>query len=256
MIIDTHVHIGRNEHINANVDQLLHSMDKASIDKALVFAGKLNDCPNEYLLEQIAPHKDRLYGVACFHPEDKFKQSVLEDLLQDSEQIVGVKFYLGYDHWYPNNGLIYSVLDTLQQRNLPALFHCGDCLNSVKKAKLKYAHPLGVDDPAVDFPNNKFVICHVGYPFQREAAEVCYKNSNVYADISGFVYGDFNMQQTHHFRDVINEFVQIAGGTDKLLFGTDWPISNQESYIQTVRSLVLDNKDNIFEHNARKVFKI
>lgn len=47
MIVDTHTHLGRNSHINYFAKDLLKSMDKAGIDKSLVFAGKLNDCPNE-----------------------------------------------------------------------------------------------------------------------------------------------------------------------------------------------------------------
>jgi len=66
-IIDCHTHIGRNEHINSSVDDLLRSMDKSEIEKSLVFAGELNGIDNNYLLEQIAPHRDRLYGVAAYH---------------------------------------------------------------------------------------------------------------------------------------------------------------------------------------------
>jgi uncharacterized protein len=227
MILDCHTHIGRNEHINATVDQLLRSMDTAEIDKSLVFAGKLNSVSNEYLAEQIAPHKDRLYGVACFHPNDSL--SALDKLLAENSQIVAVKFYLGYDHWYPWDNHICSALIRCQLKNIPAIFHCGDCLNSVRSAKLKYAHPLGIDDVAVDHPNTKFVIAHMGFPWHRDAAEVCYKNKNVYADISGFVYGKFNDESQKKFDKVVEEFVELAPSS-KLLFGSDWPISDQESY--------------------------
>ena len=60
--------------------------------------------------------------------------------------------------------------------------------------------------------------------------EVCYKNDNVYADISGFVYGDFSLKDSLYFSKMIKEFLEISS-SDKLLFGTDWPISNQDAYV-------------------------
>src|ERR1035437_2869563 len=104
MIIDSHTHLGRNEHISSTADQLLESMDKAGIDKALVFAGELNDCPNEWMLEQIAPHKDRLFGVAAVNGLKRFSEHQLQEGkmladLYESGKIVAVKFYTGYDHY-------------------------------------------------------------------------------------------------------------------------------------------------------------
>jgi predicted TIM-barrel fold metal-dependent hydrolase len=251
MIIDAHTHIGRNMHINASVDDLLISMDKAKIDKSLVFAGKLNDISNGYLISQIELHQDRLYGVACFHPYDNAR--TLRSFLEDNPQIVAVKFYTGYDHWFPNDSDITDALFVCEQRGVTAIFHCGDCLASVQHAKLKYAHPLGVDDVAVDYPDVKFVIAHMGYPWHRDAAEVCYKNPNVYADVSGFVYGKFTPDDVTKFYKTINEFCDIAP-SEKLLFGSDWPISDQSSYVETCQNFLLLNAAN--QDSIEKAFNL
>lgn len=253
MIIDCHTHIGRNEHINANVTRLLTSMDKAGIDKSLVFAGKLNDAANDWMLEQIAPHKDRLLGVAAAHPQletyqhDKDEIGRLVEWYQTG-QIVAVKFYVGYYHYYPSD--VSHYLQALNEIGCPAIFHCGDCLNSVKKAKLKYAHPLNVDEVAVDFPDMNFIIAHVGYPWVRDTAEVCYKNANVFTDISGFVYGEFQPLDQRKFENMLVEYLQIAS-SDKLLFGTDWPISSQESYRRVMDLNVRD-----MSRNVQRAFKL
>lgn len=236
MIIDSHTHIGRNAHINASVSELLNSMDKAEIDKSLVFAGKIADCPNDYLLEQIKPHQDRLYGVAAYHLHDTsedfewIKSAIIE------KKIVAVKFYLGYDHWYPDDLKIINLLHVMNENNIPAIFHCGDCLNSVKKAKLRYSHPLNVDNVAVEFSNLKIVIAHVGFPWVIDTAEVCFKNDNVYTDVSGFVYGKFSERDIIKFEKMIQQFLEIAP-YKKLLFGTDFPISDQTSYLNTAREI-------------------
>lgn len=239
MIIDCHSHIGRNEHINATVKELLDSMDKSNIDKALVFAGDMNDCPNNFLLSELKPHRDRLMAVAAAQP---FKWERMSDVLYDAGHladlyqqgsIVAVKFYTGYDHYFPSDKLVEDYLMDLEDVGCPAIFHCGDCLNSVKCAKLKYAHPLNIDEVAVDYPKMNFIIAHMGFPWHRDAAEVCYKNANVYSDISGFVYKDFTGEDLVKFKKVLDEYLEIAP-SNKILFGTDWPISNQDSYLDAL----------------------
>lgn len=236
MIIDCHTHIGRNEHIKVTVSELLLSMDTAKIDKAMVFAGDLNDCPNNYLLSELKPHHDRLLAVAAIHPHKHDHWLVEKDAsnmadLYQAGDIVAVKFYTGYDHYYPSDA--HQYLAHLEDVGCPAIFHMGDCLNSVKCAKLKYAHPLGIDEVAVDYPNMNFIIAHMAYPWVRDTAEVCYKNKNVFTDISGFVYKDFETEDKVKFKKVLDEFLDIAG-SDKLLFGTDFPISNQRSYVEAL----------------------
>lgn len=265
MIIDCHTHLGRNEHIKGTAKELLKSMDAAHIDKALVFAGEMNDCPNEWMIEQIKPYKDRLYGVAAYeHPH--FRYVDFKKMVEDNG-LVGVKFYTGYDHYYPidlyeNRGekpvssYFYNPIEICSELQIPAIFHCGDCLNSVKDAKLKYAHPLNIDEPAVDYDDVKFIIAHMGYPWQRDAAEVCYKNSNVYADISGFVYDKFTKVDEIKFKKVVTEFLDISS-SDKLLFGTDWPISNQKAYLKALDNCFSETLTaQYLSKNVSKVFKI
>lgn len=250
MIIDCHVHLGRNEHIKADVKELLESMDSAKIDKAMVFAGDLNAYPTYEMLKEIEPHRDRLYGVAAWnfghttnitspeygvwalgtHQRDIYRK------LHNAGLISAVKFYTGYDHYAPNSQQVRYALEELNKSKCPVIFHMGDCLSSVHCAKLKYAQPLDVDDVAVDYPDINFIIAHMGYPWVTDTAEVCYKNKNVYTDISGFVYGKFNKEDAGKFGQALYDFMDIADSS-KLLFGTDWPISNQRSYIETLEYL-------------------
>lgn len=255
MIIDCHTHLGKNSHITARATALIESMEKAGIDKSLVFAGRLNSITNEEVLEEIAPYAGKLYGVAAYHRLDE--QGLLcpkrdvEKLvsLYEEKKIVAVKFYTGYEHFYPED--VNWELSMLEEVGCPAIFHCGDCLNSVKHAKLKYAHPLGIDDVANEHPKMNFIIAHMGFPWVRDAAEVCYKNDNAYSDCSGFVYGKFTDQDCGKFYKTLKEFYDIAP-SDKLLFGTDWPISDQDSYLDNFNWIDRDS----MALNAQRVFKI
>jgi predicted TIM-barrel fold metal-dependent hydrolase len=269
------------EKSEATVDTLLASMNEAGIDKSFVFGGmaqpaidletgrsvSINNCPNEWMLEQIAPHKDRLFGVAAAHPmfvyPNDFGQIVDKRIdeayqlagLYEAGKIVAVKFYTGYDHIYPYE--LKEYLSILNNVGCPAIFHSGDCFSACKFAKLKYAHPLHIDEVAVDFPNMNFIIAHMGNPWIIDAAEVCYKNDNVYADISGFVYGDFSRRDERLFKKVIEQFLDIAGDGNKLLFGTDFPISNQKSYVDFIKNdLGYGLTPDFLSHNVLEVFKL
>lgn len=274
MIIDAHTHLGRKEAtINARVGDLLKSMDTGLVDMAAVFAGRLNSITTKQVVEEIRPHKDRLFAIGSVSkPEPGHGMwaniEELEDLMGDGI-IRGLKFYPGYEPFYPADEWLRPYLELAVQHDLPCIFHAGDTFSKAggaSGAKLKYALPIHVDELAVDMPKLKIVIAHMGYPWQRESAEVMYKNKNVYADISGFVYGDFDDHTVKSFKKVVTEFQEIAGWenySQRLLFGTDWPISNHQSYVRSAKE-VFDSIDlwghdgsyGIFSHNARKLFKL
>ena len=120
MIIDVHTHLGRNGNINARVDELLRSMDAAGIEKSLVFAGSISGCPTYEMLKEIKPHTDRLYGVVAaeigsLYPNgifnwnyfDKFNEQLAHD------NVVAAKFYLGYEHFYPDDAAVSQLMDCI-----------------------------------------------------------------------------------------------------------------------------------------------
>lgn len=235
MIVDCHTHLGNDKGINLRVADLLKSMDKAGIDKSFVFAG-INHYSTDEMLKEIKPHRDRLYGVAAwdFNRPDVYQEDKLMDLYRVGA-IVAVKFYVGYYHYYPHQ---ITLLSYMNRVGCPAIFHCGDCLNTQHCAKLKYAHPLNIDEVAVDYPDMNFIIAHLGNPWWRDTAEVVFKNKNVYTDVSGFVYGDFLEKDKKLFAKAITEYLEIVGDGDRLLFGTDCPISNQQSYVDCLNNYI------------------
>ena len=259
MIIDAHTHLGNpGGAIVATPEDLIKSMDKAGIDKSVILAGNINKLSNKQVLAAANAHPDRLIPVGSYSEEDlevRWAVQRVEELLAEGK-IRGLKFYPGYEPYAPSAPWLQPLLELLVKYNRPAIFHSGDLYNKVKGAKLKYALPLHLDDVAVDHPDLKIIVAHLGFPWQREAAEVCYKNKNVYSDCSGFVYGDFSSSDAEKYSKVWNEFVAIAGD-DRILFGSDWPISGQESYLQTVTNLVSDSsRDLVFGGNANALFGV
>ncbi len=222
-----------------------------------VFAGKINNSPTEKLLAELKKYRGRLYPVGSVSPlsADKSKIAQIERWLKNKE-IFGLKFYPGYEFFYPDDASLRPYLKLLSKYGRPAIFHSGDTYNKAGGAKLKYAHPLHIDDLAVCLPELKIVIAHLGYPWIIDAAEVVYKNKNVYADCSGFVYGKFKKEDSECFKKMFNDFLGRSGSAKKVLFGTDWPISDQLSYASLVKKISGRDKENIMHKNAIKIFGI
>lgn len=256
MIIDAHTHIGFNGIINDRAPELIKSMNKAKIDLALVLAGDMNNCPTEKIISELSSYADRLLPVGTISPlAPKATPAQVEGWLK-AKKIYGLKFYPGYEYFYPADPVLRPYLELLVKYNRPAIFHSGDTYSRVGKAKLKYAQAIHHDDLATEMPDLKIIIAHFGYPWQIDAGEVCYKNKNVYVDCSGFVYGKFGASHRAHFKKVINQFEEVAGTLDRVLFGTDWPIGDQKSYVETAKIIFGKNSKRLFSQNALELFGI
>lgn len=261
MIIDAHTHIHLDPGANGQeIKDLLADMDDAGIGMAAVFAASINALPTERVIAETEPHRDRLFVVGCVSPIMEGYDTaprVVDRWLRNGD-VRALKFYTGYEHFYPADARLRRYMEMLVRYGRPAIFHSGDLYDKIPGAKLKYSRPIEIDELAAEMPDLKIVIAHMGSPWFEDAAQVCYKNKNVYADCSGFVYGGFGPDQRRRFADGWRRFddVNEGGAADKILFGSDWPISDMRSYIDVVRSLAGGDEaaEKIFSGNAKRVF--
>jgi len=88
-------------------------------------------------------------------------------------------------------------------------------------------------------------------------AELIYKHPKVYADISGLVTGDaYAEKYAEWLARKISEAIYFAAGTDKVVFGTDYPVTKHADTLALVRRLEVDesDKEKILWRNAERVF--
>lgn len=260
MIIDAHAHLPGTDYA-ASAKKLLESMDRAGIDRAALIASWGEFGGVEKMLEIAAKYPERFFVIDKMSPLKSYKHEFkrLIELLGRGV-IKGVKFYTGYEYFFAGDRSVITdaVIRTLVDRDVPVIFHTGDTYSGEPGAKLKYAHPLTIDDLATDHPDLKIIMAHLGNPWMTDAAAVLYKNPNVYADISGWVYGEFTDEDRDYLTRKLMDARGYLGSLDKLLFGSDWPISDQASYVEFVRHLPIteEEKQAIFSENAKKLFKL
>jgi predicted TIM-barrel fold metal-dependent hydrolase len=203
----------------------------------------------------------KLHPIGIAHPErfDPDHMNRVEDVMKQG-QVKALKAYLGYMHYTPTNPGYRPYYRLAAKYNIPVIFHTGDTNSPI--AKVKYAHPLQIDEIAVDFPDTKFVLAHFGNPWIMDAAQVVYKNENVYAEMSAFLVGtaeDFATMEKDGVlaRTVkrIQEGIEFAEAPDRFVFGSDWPLSPIPVYRDFVRQIFPSElHEAVFQKNAKKLY--
>jgi predicted TIM-barrel fold metal-dependent hydrolase len=255
-IIDCHIHLNNYDGLNKTENKVLSLQERLD---ALVGNMKDNGVAysiviSSYKVDENRPSTsqiidivnknglaDKIGVVAGFTIDNHTKEDLknYRQWLKDG-LIKGLKLYCGYEHHYPYDERYQIVYDMCTEYGLPVMIHTGDVFYS--RAKVKYSHPLNIDDIAVDNPELKIVMCHIGNPWITDCQEILYKNKNVYADISGLVVGNFTLSGQIHYASKIKEILNYVDDPHHLLYGSDWPISNMGSYLDFVQKLEFDKE--------------
>jgi uncharacterized protein len=269
LILDCHVHLNNYNELDTSkkilsleerVNALLESMYNNDIDYSIILSSykvDINRPSTSEIIDVIKKHVDKLGVVAGFSIDNHTNEDLknYRKWLKDG-YIKGIKIYCGYEHYYPYDERYQRAYDMCIEYGTPLMVHTGDTFSST--AKIKYSHPLNVDDVAVDNPELNIIMCHLGNPWIIDCQEILYKNRNVYADISGLFVSEFTSSAETHYIMKIKELLNYVGAQHHLLYGSDWPISNMSSYLSFVEKLELDQEssDLLMFKNAQSVFKL
>lgn len=264
MIVDCHVHLN-NYHedgvptLDRCIDDLVTTMRRNRVDIALVLTSyKVTPGrPSTRTVVEALRDIPYLYVVAGLDYGSFSRETLaeLEDYVTEGK-VRGLKLYPGYQPFYPTDERWNPAYEFAARHRIPVMIHSGDTY--APSGKLKYSHPLHVDEAAVDHPDVEFVICHIGNPWIRDCMEVVYKNANVYTDISGLVLGEFHDRFEAYMRRQLQEMLLYGVEPDNVLFGTDWPISSMESYLDFMRDLATPEREKrkIMADNALRLFRL
>jgi predicted TIM-barrel fold metal-dependent hydrolase len=211
----------------------------------------------------IAEHLPGLHVIGVADPSRTNANHLrgVERQLQ-SGKVVALKGYLGYLYHGPDSPGYAPYYELAAHHGLPFIFHTGDNYSTV--AKVRYAHPLLVDEVAVDHRTVQFVLAHLGNPWIMDAAEVVYKNENVWADLSGLLVGDDAHFATQAERGVlarlverVKQGIEFTERPDKFLYGTDWPLAPMGVYRDLVRQMFPEEQhQGVFHDNAERLFRL
>lgn len=167
----------------------------------------------------------------------------------------GIKLYPGYRPFDVTDPRLEPVYRWAERQPVPVWVHQGD--TSDPDGLIRFARPVFLDEVAVRWRSVRFVLCHLGNPWMEEAAEVTYKNENVFADTSGLLnpFAERYDAQVRRMRTRLHHAILAVGDVGKILYGSDWPISSIADAVGLVEGLDLPrpDKERILGGNAREL---
>ena len=279
MIIDFHTHIfppqikkNRSRYIDsdpcfailysdekarlATADELISSMDRAGVNVSVILnigwtTHELCLETNDYILESISRYPKRLVGFCSVQLQSP------EAALKEIERCAGGGIK-GVGELRPDmqlldisdEQLINPLVDILKKHNLILLTHTSEPVGHIYPGKgavtPEVLYPFIADNPELT------IICSHwggGLPFYALMPEVKQAISNVYFDTaaSPLLYSP----------RIYEQVVQLVGA-DKILFGSDYPLLEQERIIKEIKSagLPAEMEDKILGGNARRLLGI
>jgi uncharacterized protein len=278
-MIDSHIHVAPprlpgvgalhpilQEPADVRAEALKREMQAAGITQALAmghWGNTLDDPLGVMDTLQVAAFVPGLHAIGVADPthiEPEHLQRV--DTVLADKRVRALKGYLGYLPFGPDSAGYRPYYELAAKHGVPFIFHTGDTYSP--KAKLRFAQPLLVDEVAVDHPDVRFVMAHLGNPWLTDAAEVVYKNVNVWADLSGLAVGDAQSFAAEERREVLHDSIaavnrafRYAERPNRFLYGSDWPLAPMTAYRDFIRSAIPKvHHEQVFTDNARVLFKI
>ncbi|MET0780319.1 MAG: amidohydrolase family protein [Microbacterium sp.] len=177
--------------------------------------------PNEEVAEIAAANSDVLIPFGSLNPHRGEGLPLRARRLVEEHGIRGFKFHPGLMEFFPNDPLVYPLLEELESLGVPAIFHTGQAAGG-GRIRLKYSDPIHLDDVAVDFPGLKIVMAHPSFPWQDVALSIASRREHVYIDLSGWSPKYFPPQLIHYANTLLK---------DKVMFGSDFPVIAPERWL-------------------------
>jgi len=183
--------------------------------------------PNEYVAEYVARHPEKLIGFCSVDPND-------DDAVEQLDHAVlklglkGLKLGPIYQNIHPGGEKSRRVFKRAEQLQIPVLIHQGTTFCS--NVSLEVANPIQLQPIALECPELRMVIAHMGHPWIAETLVLIRKHRHLYTDISALYYRPWQ------FYNALVAAMEY-GVLHKLLFGSDYPVTTPASSMEGLRKI-------------------
>lgn len=225
----------------AGTRSLIHRMDMEGVQRAIIFGFPWEDPDdyrrhNDYIIASVRQYPERLTGFCCFSPLSPFGAAEVERCLKKGLLGVGELAVYGGDLSTDVIKSLGDVMAVCRQMDVPLLLHVNEPVGHSYPGKtpntLRQIYAF-----LKTYPKNRIVLAHWGggiffYALmKREVREVL---SRVWFDTaaSPFLYTP--------------DIYRVAGnivGSEKILFGSDYPLLNPERYFKEMAEAGLSKAD-------------
>jgi predicted TIM-barrel fold metal-dependent hydrolase len=213
--------------------------------------GASRNITNEEIAELAHQHSDVAIPFASVNPHRGAEGVRMAKRLITEYKVKGFKFHPSVQAFFPNDRMAYPLYEVIAEAKLPALFHTGQTgvgagTRGGGGIRLKYSHPMLLDDVAADFPDMPIILAHPSFPWQEEALSVATHKPQVYIDLSGW--------SPKYFPPILVQYANTLL-KDKILFGSDYPVMSPERWMADFDKLPIkpEVRPLILKENAAKL---
>jgi len=229
----------------AGREELLQSMEEHGIHRSVIFGfpwGKEDHFRrhNDYIIESVQRHPDKLIGFCCFSPLSPYAPEEARRCLDAG--LAGVGELAVYQSGFSAEIIrsLREVMEICAGFNVPVLLHTNEPVGHVYPGKtpvrLKEIYAL-----LKHYPSNKIVLAHWGgglffYGLMKKEVKEVLKNVWFDTAASPLLYDP--------------QIYRMAGeivGSNKILLGTDYPLISPKHYFEEMEAAGLP------EESARRI---
>lgn len=190
-------------------------------------------------IKALQDNDDKLIGFGTIHQRTKNPREVVDEIIDMG--LNGIKLHPDFQRFYIDNPKMFPIYEAMEGR-LPLMIHMGDENSDASS-------PARLLNVIKRFPSLTVIAPHLGgYTMWDEAMETIV-GQNIYLDTSS----SLAFLPKEKAVDIIR-----AHGSDKVLFGTDYPMWLHEDELERFFALGLSDEENekILYCNAAKLFGI
>ena len=184
---------------------------------------------------------DNTFGFGTIHPDYPNKEAEIKRCLEMG--LIGVKIHPDMQAFHIDDPRMFEVYDMLSKVGAPIMIHLGD-------ERYEYSRPIRLAKIMNQFPDLKVIGAHLGgYQRWEEAFDHICGRKNLWLDTSSSL----------QFMDIkLAQKIIRTHGIDRILFGTDYPITDQNEELKRIARLELteEEKKAVLYRNAAKLLGI
>jgi predicted TIM-barrel fold metal-dependent hydrolase len=225
----------------AEPEAMVERMDELGVDTVLLPTGDVgrHGATDPFDFEHIAARWEEVEGLANKWP-GRFAALALLDPERgmagvseirtrlDEPWVVGC--YLHTHSWDRrlDHADYYPFYALCAEAGVPAAMQAG---TSGGLMASECGRPIGIDRPALYFPEVRFVLSHLGWPWVDEAIAMALKFPNVYLGTGAY--------PPRHWSPAVRDFL-TGPGRNKVVFGTNFPTVGHRHALAQLAELDLD----------------
>jgi predicted TIM-barrel fold metal-dependent hydrolase len=194
----------------------------------------------DLVVEAVRDYPGKITGYISLSPQTP---GILDELRHWAEQGFRCVSIYPPEGFYPDDrDVCYPFYERCVEVGIDTIFiHVG--LQSQPQLELKYAHPLGLDRAARDFPQIRFVAEHFAYPWEADLIAVAWKHKNIY--ICSTYIAAMAPWAPGPLWHAVGRAIRDLGSVDQIVWGSDWAFwteKNVADQIATLQSLQIPER--------------